>query len=70
MHHDSGEAGGQVTEATPEERVLHLARKWRDCDKAAAANRQNHQASTAEYRARQALRAAIDRLPRSSSKPD
>lgn len=70
MHQHSGAEGGQAVEATPEERVLHLARKWRDCDKAAAADKQDHQASTREYRARQELRAAIDRLPRSSSKPD
>ena len=70
MHHDSGQQGGEVFQATPEDRVLYLARKWRDIDRAAAANKQNREASSAEYRTRQELRAAIDKLPRSSSKPD
>lgn len=70
MHHDSGQQGGEVIQATPDDRVLYLAQKWRDCDRAAAANKNNHDASIAEYHARQKLRAAIDKLPRSSSKPD
>lgn len=70
MHQDSGKQSARHKRGTPEERVLHWALKWRELDAAFAADKKNHLAGTAEYRARQELRQAIDELPRSSSKPD
>ena len=48
--------------ATPEDRVIALAKKWREADKVFAASKDRRD-GTKEYRARQALRDAIDKLP-------
>jgi len=45
-----------------EDRVIVMAKKWREADKAFAASKDQRD-SIKEYRARQALRAAIDKLP-------
>lgn len=54
--------GGGAEPATPEGRVIVLAKKWREADKAFAASKDRRD-GTKEYRARQALREAIDKLP-------
>lgn len=48
--------------AAPEDRVIVLAKKWREADKAFAASKDPRD-SIKEYRARQELRNAIDKLP-------
>jgi hypothetical protein len=58
----SGAARGGPVKATPEDRVVHLAKRWREADKALA-NSKTPENGTKEYRARQALRDAIDKLP-------
>jgi hypothetical protein len=47
--------------ANPEDRVIALAKKWREADKSHAATKSSTD-SIKEYRARQALREAIDKL--------
>lgn len=54
--------GGGEKPPAPEDRVIVMARKWREADKAFAASKEK-QDGTKEYRARQALREAIDKLP-------
>lgn len=51
--------GQETKKATPDEKIAHQARTWRDCDKAAIANR-NDNTRKAEYHARQKLREVID----------
>jgi hypothetical protein len=46
----------------PEDRVIVLAKKWREADKAFAASKDRRD-GIKEYRARQELRDAIDKLP-------
>ena len=46
--------------ATPDEKIAHQARNWRDIDKAAIANRKDQEKQQQEYRARQQLRRVID----------
>lgn len=53
---------GGGSKPSPEDRVIVLAKKWREADKAYAASKEK-QDGTKEYRARQALREAIDKLP-------
>lgn len=57
-----GGKGGGPKPATPEGRVIALAKKWREADKVYAASKSGPD-GTKEYRARQALREAIDKLP-------
>jgi hypothetical protein len=45
-----------------EDRVIVLAKKWREADKAFAASKDGRDGIN-EYRARQELRDAIDKLP-------
>jgi len=61
MHQPGGNGSGPEP-ATPEDRVIAMAKKWREADKAFAASKSGPD-GTKEYRARQALREAIDKLP-------
>lgn len=45
---------------TPDQAIAHKARTWRQRDIVAAADKADHSKQTAEYRARQDLRATID----------
>lgn len=46
----------------PEDRVIAMAKKWREADRAFAASKDPRD-GIKEYRARQELRAVIDKLP-------
>lgn len=61
MHHTGGSGSGPAN-ADPVDRVIAMAKKWRQADKDAAATKSPADAGK-EYRARQALRDAIDKLP-------
>lgn len=50
-----------LKQATPEDRVIHLAKLWREADKTATATKDPGDASK-EYRLRQELRGAVDKL--------
>jgi hypothetical protein len=52
--------------ATPDEKVVHRAKAWRDRDKEATANRCDD-TKRAEYFARQQLREAVDMLEKKGS---
>lgn len=50
----------ETYKATPDERIAHQARTWRQIDQAAIADKQDQDKQRAEYRARQKLRRVID----------
>ena len=52
--------GQETNKATPDEKIAHQARTWREVDRDAIANKQDPQKQRAEYRARQQLRNVID----------
>ena len=60
--HQQGCNGDGGKPAVPEDRVIVLAKKWREADKAYAASKDRRD-GIKEYRARQELRNAIDKLP-------
>lgn len=60
MHQSRGN-GTEVEQASPEDRAIALAKKWREADKAHTATKSQAD-GIKEYRARQALRDAIDKL--------
>lgn len=63
MHQSRGNGSppSDPLRASPEDRVIALAKKWREADKSHAATKSSTD-SIKEYRARQALREAIDKL--------
>jgi hypothetical protein len=63
MHQSRGNGSAPLGTpgASPEDRVIALAKKWREADKSHAATKTQAD-GIKEYRARQALREAIDKL--------
>lgn len=58
-----------VVHASTAERIAHYAELWREAEKAAIGNRHSNDLQQAEYRARQALRHAVDIATRGSCVP-
>lgn len=50
----------RIIPATPDEKIVHLAKEWRPLDKAVIADKENQDKRRAEWQARQKLRHAID----------
>lgn len=50
----------RIKPASPDEKIVHYAKEWRQCDKQKVADRQDPEKSRAEFRARQQLRHVID----------
>lgn len=50
----------EVTKATPEQKLVHTAKEWRELDKVAIRDKASRAKQKAEYRARQQLRDAVD----------
>jgi len=48
------------TPATPDEKIVHFAKQWRERDRDAIAAKPDRDKERAEYRARQQLRQVID----------
>jgi hypothetical protein len=58
---ESGGNGSEPKKPAPEDRVIALAKKWRQADKDVAAKK-DQSAGIREYRLRNELRDAIDKL--------
>ena len=54
--------GQETNKATPDEKIAHQARTWREVDRDAIANKQDPQKQRAEYRARLIESALAPRL--------
>jgi hypothetical protein len=50
----------KTNKATPDEKIVHHAKSWRNCDKDAIANKSDRDRQRAEYQARKQLRKVID----------